>query len=85
MSPLPRENDKAASFPLAQGWGRVSQQILNLWERAAARAAERRALEALDRRDLDDCGLTPADMTSTLPDLYANDFRVARLAQRRAA
>jgi uncharacterized protein YjiS (DUF1127 family) len=65
----------------AQGWGRVGQQILNLRQRAA----ERRALDGLDRRDLDDCGLTLADMTIALPDLYANDFRVAQIANLRAA
>ena len=70
---------------VSQGWGRMGQQILNLIDRAAARAAERRALDQLDRRALDDSGLTPADVAHGLPDLYANDFRVARLAQRRAA
>ena len=66
---------------LVQGWGRLSQQILNFRQRAA----ERRALGGLDRRDLDDCGLTLADLTVTLPDLYANDFRVAHIANLRAA
>lgn len=84
MSHPPLENDNSAPS-LAQGWSRFGQQILNLWERAAARAAERRALGGLDRRDLDDCGLTLADMTVALPDLYANDFRVTQIASRRAA
>ncbi len=84
MTHLPLENNNS-SPSLAQGWGRLSQQILNLWDRAAARAAERRALGGLDRRDLDDCGLTLADLTIALPDLYANDFRVTQIANLRAA
>ena len=81
-----RPLDNADFAPsLVQGWGRVGQHILNLWERAAARSAERRALGGLDRRDLDDCGLTLSDLTIALPDLYANDFRVAHIANLRAA
>jgi hypothetical protein len=65
--------------------GRLGQQILNLIDISGARAAERRGLLALDRRELDDCGMTPADVELGLPDLYANDFRVAHIADRRAA
>ncbi len=71
----------SASFAL----GRLGQQILNLIETSGARAAERRQLLSLDRRELDDCGMTFADVTPGLPDLYANDFRVAHIAERRAA
>ncbi|HXT06017.1 MAG TPA: hypothetical protein VN715_03655 [Roseiarcus sp.] len=39
----------------------------------------------LDRRELDDCGLTLADVDPGLPDLYANDVRVVQIAERRAA
>ncbi len=67
------------------GLGRIGQQILNLLEASGARAAERRELLALDRRELDDCGLTPADVDPGLPDLFAADFRVAHYAERRAA
>ena len=67
------------------GFGRIGQQILNLWEHAGARAAERRSLRALGRRELEDCGLTFADVTPGLPDLYANDFRVAHIGELRAA
>ena len=73
--------DTSSPATPAQGWGSLSQQILNHF----ARAAERRALLSLDRRDLDACGLTPADVAPGLPDLYANDFRVAQIALRRAA
>ncbi|MDE3176347.1 MAG: DUF1127 domain-containing protein [Pseudomonadota bacterium] len=65
--------------------GRLGQQILNLLDLAGARAATRRELQGLDRRELDDCGLTPADVELGLPDLYANDFRVAHIAERHAA
>lgn len=71
----------SASFAL----GRLGQQILNLIDASGARAAERRELLSLDRRELDDCGLTLADVDLGLPDLYANDFRVAHIAERRAA
>jgi uncharacterized protein YjiS (DUF1127 family) len=93
-STLRRRIRKVATLPIdpqntapamAQGWGLVGQQILNLLDRAAARAAERRALGRLDRTHLDDCGLTPADVAQGLPDLYASDFRVAQIAWRRAA
>jgi hypothetical protein len=84
LSPLPADNN-VSSTSLSEGWGRVGQQILNLWERAAVRSAERRAMVGLDRRDLDDCGLTFADQTIALPDLYANDFRVTHIASLRAA
>jgi hypothetical protein len=72
---------RSASFTL----GRLGQQILNLIEASGARAAERRELLSLDRRELDDCGMTLADVDLGLPDLYANDFRVAHIADRRAA
>ena len=71
----------SATFAL----GRLGTQILNLLDLAGARAAERRELMSLDRRELDDCGLTLADVRLGLPDLYANDFRVAHIAERRAA
>ncbi len=71
----------SASFAL----GRLGQQILNLIEASGARAAERRELLSLDRRELDDCGMTLSDVALGLPDLYANDFRVAHIADRRAA
>lgn len=71
----------SASFVL----GRLGQQILNLIDVSGARAAERRELLSLDRRELDDCGMTPADVDLGLPDLYASDFRVAHIADRRAA
>lgn len=71
----------SASFSL----GRLGQQILNLIEASSARAAERRELLMLDRRELDDCGLTLADVDPGLPDLYANDVRVVQIAERRAA
>jgi len=67
------------------GLGRLGQQILNLIDVGGARAAERRELLAMDRRELDDCGLTFADVDLGLPDLYAHDFRVAHIAERRAA
>jgi uncharacterized protein YjiS (DUF1127 family) len=67
------------------GLGRLRQHILNLLNVSGARAAERRELLALDRRELDDCGLTPADVDLGLPDPFAADFRVAHLAERRAA
>jgi hypothetical protein len=76
-----RSVSNSASF----GLGRLGQQILNLFEAAGARAVERRELLALDRRELDDCGLTLADVTLGLPDLYAADFRVAHIAELRAA
>jgi uncharacterized protein YjiS (DUF1127 family) len=69
----------------ATGLGRLSQQILNVFEHAGARAAERRELSHLDRRHLDDCGLTPADVELGLQDIYANDFRVAHIGEQRAA
>jgi uncharacterized protein YjiS (DUF1127 family) len=65
--------------------GRLGQQILNLIEASGARAAERRELLSLDRRELDDCGLTLADVNLGHSDLYANDFRVAPFGERRAA
>jgi hypothetical protein len=65
--------------------GRLGQQILNLLDTSGARAAERRSLRSLDRRGLDDCGLTLADVTPELPNLYDNDFRVVSLAERHAA
>ena len=80
MATLSREPQFQAPF-VAQGWGRMGQYILDLLDRAA----ERRALQSLDRRDLDDCGLTPADVAPGLPDLYASDFRVSQIALRRAA
>jgi hypothetical protein len=64
---------------------RLGQQILNLWDASGARAAERSSLRALDRRGLDDCGLTLADVTPELPDLYVNDFRVVSFHERHAA
>jgi len=67
------------------GLGRLGQQILNFIDLSGTRAAERRELLALDRRELDDCGMTLADVELGLPDLYANDFRVAHIAERRAA
>ncbi len=76
-----RESSNSAAY----GLGRLGQQILNLLEAAGARAAERRELLSLDRRELDDCGLTPADVDLGLPDLYAVDFRVAHVAERLAA
>ena len=69
----------------ATGLVRLSQQILNVFEHAGARAAERRELSHLDRRHLDDCGLTPADVELGLQDIYANDFRVAHIGEQRAA
>jgi len=65
--------------------GRLRQQILTLIDRAEARAATRREWLSLDRRELEDCGLTPADVDLGLPDLYATDFRVAHIAERHAA
>ena len=67
------------------GFGRLGQQILNLLEHAGARAAERRNLRALDRRELEDCGMTPADVAPEMPDLFANDFRVVPYVERHAA
>ena len=81
MSVEGRGAGHSASFHL----GRLGQQILNLIDLGGARAAERRELLALDRRELDDCGLTPADVALGLPDLYAADFRVAHVAELRAA
>lgn len=72
---------RSAAFAL----GRLGQQILNLIDISGVRAAERRELLSLDRRELDDCGLTLADVDPRLPDLYACDFRVAHIADRRAA
>jgi hypothetical protein len=76
---------RGASDIVASGWGRLGQQILNMFEHAGARAAERRELSHLDRHLLEDIGLTPADVQVGLPDLYANDFRVAHICDRRAA
>ncbi len=76
-----RGQGRSAAFAL----GRLGQQILNLVDLSGARAAERRELLSLDRRELDDCGLTFADVDLGLPDLYASDFRVAHIAERRAA
>ena len=76
---------QGSGHPAAFALGRLGQQILNLIEASGARAAERRELKSLDRRELDDCGLTLADVDLGLPDLYANDFRVAHVADRRAA
>ena len=67
----------------AFGLGRLGQHILNYIDFSGARAAERRGLAALDLRELDDCGLTLADVDVGLPDLYAADFRVAHIAERR--
>jgi hypothetical protein len=67
------------------GLERLGQQILNLLDVSGSRAATRRQLLALDIRGLDDCGMTLADVDLGLPDLYANDFRVAHIAERRAA
>ena len=69
----------------AKGWARLGQEILNLLDVSGARRAVRRELLSLDRRELDDCGLTPADVAPRLPDLYAQDFRVAHIAELRAA
>ena len=66
-------NEKV-STPFA--WERLGQHILNYLNGAA----ERRDLAALDLRQLEDCGLTPADVSVGLPDLYAYDFRVNRAA-----
>ncbi len=74
-------NGRGAAIASSLGLGRFGQQILNLLDRAA----ERRDLAALDRRELDDCGLTPADVGLGLPDLYGYDFRVAHVAELRAA
>ena len=76
---------RGAGNSAATGLGRVGQQILNMFEHAGARAAERRELSHLDRRHLDDCGLTPADVEVGLQDIYANDFRVAHIGEQRAA
>ena len=76
---------RGAAQNSVSGLGRFGQQILNLLDLAGARAAERRELLALDRRELEDCGMTPADVKLGLPDLYANDFRVAHIAELRAA
>jgi hypothetical protein len=65
--------------------GRLGQQILNLLDASGARAAARRELLGLDRRELDDCGMTLADVDVGLPDMYAADFRVAHIAERWAA
>ena len=75
----------ASGNSAAFGLGRLGQQILNLLDLAGARAATRRELLAMDRRELDDCGLTLADVRPGLPDLYAHDFRVAHIGERRAA
>jgi hypothetical protein len=76
---------RSARGSVSFGLGRLGQHILNLMNVSGARAAERRQLLALDRRGLDDCGLTPADVDLGLPDMFAADFRVAHLAERRAA
>lgn len=84
MSNLPVDS-QTSGHSAVSGLGRLGQQILDLLDRAGARAATRRELLSLDRRELDDCGLTLADVRLGLPDLYANDFRVAHIAERRAA
>ncbi len=84
MSNLPVDSRTSGHLAVS-GLGRLGQQILDLLDRAGARAATRRELLSLDRRELDDCGLTLADVRLGLPDLYANDFRVAHIAERRAA
>ena len=68
----------------AFGLGRLGQHILNYIDTSGARAAERRGLAALDLRELDDCGMTLADVDVGLPDLYAADFRVAHIGERLA-
>ncbi len=75
----------AAGHSAMFGFGRLGQQILNHIDLGGTRAAERRELLSMDRRELDDCGLTFADVELGLPDLYANDFRVAHIAELRAA
>jgi hypothetical protein len=76
---------QGAGHSAAFALGRLGQQILNLIDVSGARAAERRELLSLGRRELDDCGMTLADVDPGLPDLYASDFRVAHIADRRAA
>ena len=76
-----RSAERSGNFHL----GRLGQQILNLLDASGARAAVRRELHGLDRRELDDCGMTLADVDVGLPDLYAADFRVAHIAERWAA
>jgi hypothetical protein len=76
---------QAPSHSASVRLGRMGQHILNLIDVSGVRAAERRELLGLDRRELDDCGLTLADVDLGLPDLYAADFRVANIAERRAA
>ena len=73
--------ERSGNFDL----GRLGQQILNLLDASGARAAARRELLGLDRRELDDCGMTLADVDVGLPDMYAADFRVAHIAERWAA
>jgi hypothetical protein len=72
-------------YGVSKGWGRLGQQILNLLDRAGARAAAAEDLRGLDRRELEDCGLTPADVAPHLQDLYEQDFRVTARAWRHAA
>ena len=84
---MPRSSASArkAGNSSAAGLGRLGQQILNMLAHAGVRAAERRELAHLDRHHLDDCGMTPADVEVGLQDIYANDFRVAHIGERRAA
>lgn len=78
-------NDHEAGSVSSFGLGRIGQQILNFLDVTGARAAELREWRALDRRQLEDIGMTPSDVVPGLPDLYAHDFRVAHVAELRAA
>ena len=74
------EGASPADTHAARGFVGLGQQILNLLDVARQRAATRRALAGLTLRDLDDCGMTFADVEPEMPDMFANDFRVQHVA-----
>ena len=79
-SPRGPEVTAAADSSAAWGFAGIGQQILNLFDNARQRSEARRALAGLTLRDLDDCGMTFADVEPVMPDMFANDFRVQHVA-----
>ena len=74
------EGASASDAHAARGFMGLGLQILNLLDGARQRAESRRALAGLTLRDLDDCGMTFADVEPAMPDMFANDFRVQHIA-----
>ena len=79
-SSRPAEVAAASESHSHRGFSGLGQQILNLLDVARQRAATLRALAVLTLRDLDDCGMTFADVEPEMPDMFANDFRVQHVA-----